>query len=274
MGPGNAQVRRPFPQYSNVTIDAPDIGNSNYNGINVRVQKRYSHGLHFQANYTFARFIDDIASRNEPGGVTNDFQNAYNHHGDRGLSGFDVKHRLVLSSVWELPFGHGRALDIRNRVLDEVLGGWSAGYIAVVQTGQPYGVVELTNTTNAFSPSLRPNVVGTPVLDSGRPKAARLAEWFNTAAFAIPAANTFGNAGRTDGYGPGLINMDLSILKEFRLTAERHRLQFRLEMLNFLNHANFANPIVSQGNAAFGQITSLYPGNQSRIVQLGLHYKF
>jgi hypothetical protein len=68
--------------------------------------------------------------------------------------------------------------------------------------------------------------------------------------------------------------MDLSILKEFRLTAERHRLEFRLEMLNFLNHANFANPNVSQGNAAFGQITSLYAGNQSRILQLGLHYKF
>jgi len=257
-----------------VTIDAPDIGNSNYNGFNVRVQKRYSHGLHFQANYTFARFIDDIASRNEPGGVTNDFQNIYNHHGDRGLSGFDVKHRLVLSAVWELPVGRARAVEIRNRVLDEILGGWSAGYIAVVQTGQPYGVVELTNTANAFSPSLRPNVVGSPVLSSGRPKAAKLAQWFNTAAFTMPAPNTFGNAGRTDGYGPGLISMDLSILKEFRLTAERHRLQFRLEMLDFLNHANFANPIVAQGNAAFGQITSLYAGNQSRIVQLGLHYKF
>jgi hypothetical protein len=55
---------------------------------------------------------------------------------------------------------------------------------------------------------------------------------------------------------------------------ERHRLEFRTEMLNFLNHANFANPVVAQGNAAFGQITSLYAGNQSRIVQLGLHYKF
>jgi hypothetical protein len=116
--------------------------------------------------------------------------------------------------------------------------------------------------------------VGVSKLPSGRSKSAALAEWFNTAAFAAPPAYTFGNAGRTDGYGPGLISMDLSILKEFRLTAERHRLQFRAEMLNFLNHANFANPIVTQGNAAFGQITSLYPGNQSRIVQFGLHYRF
>jgi hypothetical protein len=116
-------------------------------------------------------------------------------------------------------------------------------------------------------------VVGDSKLSGGRSKAAELAQWFNTAAFAAPALYTFGNAGRTDGYGPGLMNMDISILKEF-LLWERHRLEFRTEILNFLNHANFANPNVSQGNNAFGQITSLVPGNQSRIIQLGLHYKF
>jgi hypothetical protein len=273
MGPGNAQIRRPFPQFSNVVIDAPDVGNSNYNAMNVKVQKRYSRGLHFEGNYTFSRFIDDIASRNEPGGVTNDFQNAYNRRGDRGLSGFDVAHRVVFSAVWELPVGHGRTLEVKNRLLDAVIGGWSTGYIAVVQSGQPYGVVELTNTTNAFSPSLRPNVVGKAAISGSRSKADELTEWFNTAAFAAPAAYTFGNAGRTDGYGPGLINMDISILKELAIT-ERHKVEFRTEMLNFLNHANFGNPVVAQGNAAFGQITSLYAGNQSRIVQFGLHYKF
>lgn len=134
MGPGNAQVRRPFPQF---TIDAPDIGNSIYNGMNVRMQKRYSHGLHFQANYTFARFIDDIASRNEPAPLRTISRTSTIIAAIRGLSGFDVAHRLVFGSVWELPFGHGRPLDIRNRVLDGLIGGWSAGYIAVVQTGQP-----------------------------------------------------------------------------------------------------------------------------------------
>ena len=144
----------------------------------------------------------------------------------------------------------------------------------MLQTGSPYDVYELTNTANAFSPAQRPNVVGNPnSLPGGRSKAARLAQWFNTAAFAAAAPNTFGNAGRTDGYGPGLISMDLSILKDFHFT-ERHRLQFRLEMLNFLNHANFALPNTQQGYSGFGQITSLVAGNQSRIVQLGLHYKF
>ncbi len=273
MGPGNAQIRRPFPQFSNVTIDSPDVGDSNYNAMNMKLQKRYSRGLQFQANYTFSRFIDNTASRNEPGGVSNDFQNAYDRRADRGLSGFNVAHRVVLSAVWEVPVGKGRMVDVKNRILNEVIGGWSTGYVAVLQTGQPYGVVELTNTTNSFSPALRPNVVGKAALPTGRSKQAELAEWFNTGAFAAPALYTFGDAGRTDGYGPGLINMDISILKEFSIT-ERHRLEFRTEMLNFLNHANFGNPVVAQGNAAFGQINSLYAGNQSRIVQFGLHYQF
>jgi len=83
----------------------------------------------------------------------------------------------------------------------------------------------------------------------------------------------FGNAGRTAGYGPGAIGLNLSILKDFHI-RERHDVQFRAEALNFINHANFALPNVQQGSAAFGTITSLIPGNQSRIIQLGLHYRF
>jgi hypothetical protein len=170
--------------------------------------------------------------------------------------------------------GRGKAFDPHNAVLNHVIGGWSAGYIAVLQTGSPYEVVELTNTANAFSPGQRPNVVGNPNnVPGGRSKAQQLAQWFNTAAFAAAAPNTFGNAGRTDGYGPRLMSMDLSVLKDFHFT-ERQRLQFRLEMLNFLNHANFALPNQQQGSPAFGTISSLVGGNQSRIVQLGLHYKF
>jgi hypothetical protein len=274
MGPGNQQSHRPFPQFNNVLEDVPDIGNSNYHGMNVRLEKRFAHGLQFQANYTFSRLIDDLASRNQVNGVASDFQNIYNRQADRGLSGNDIKERFVWSSVWEVPVGRGKALDPHNAVLNHVIGGWSAGYIAVLQTGSPYEVVELTNTANAFSPGLRPNVVGNSNnLPGGRSKAQQLAQWFNTAAFAAPAPNTFGNAGRTDGYGPRLMSMDLSVLKDFHFT-ERQRLQFRLEMLNFLNHANFALPNQQRGSPAFGQITSLVAGNQSRIVQLGLHYKF
>src|SRR5262249_240664 len=96
MGAGNAQVRRPFPQYSDVTLVAPAIGNSNYHGMNLRLQMRETHGLHFQANYTWSRFIDDVESRNELGGSAgNGYSNAYDRHGDRGLSGDHISHRFI-----------------------------------------------------------------------------------------------------------------------------------------------------------------------------------
>ncbi len=100
MGPGNQQKNRPFPQFNNVTEDVPDIGNSNYHGVNFRLEKRFAHGLEFQANYTFSRLIDDLASRNPVNGVASDFQNIYNRKADRGLSGNDIKERFVWSSVW------------------------------------------------------------------------------------------------------------------------------------------------------------------------------
>jgi len=274
MGPGNAQINRPFPQFSNVSEDVPDIGNSSYNAMNVRLEKSWSHGLLFQANYTWSRLIDDLAARNELGGNTTDFQNVYDRAADRGLSGNSISHRMVLSTVYAVPAGAGRGFDARNRFMNGVIGGWSLGYIAVLQTGPPWGAVDLTNTTNSFSPAQRPNVVGNPNnLSSERSKAQQLAEWFNTSAFAVAAPYTFGDAGRTDGFGPGLISMDISILREFRI-HESHTLEFRMEMLNFLNHANFANPNTSVGSPAFGQVTSLITGNQSRIIQFALHYKF
>src|SRR5580658_1632370 len=129
------------------------------------------------------------------------------------------------------------------------------------------------NLTNSFSDGNRPNVASDPTLGSNRSTAQKISEWFDTGAFAAPPAYTFGNAGRTAGYGPGAIALNLSMLKDFRI-GERHDVQFRAEALNFTNHPNFALPNVTQGSAAFGTITSLIPGNQSRIIQLGLHYKF
>ena len=258
LGPGNAQVLRPFPQFSNVSIIAADIGKSNYHGVNFGVEKRYSNGLQFKGNYTYSKFIDNIDSRNElaayPG--TNSFTNFYNQSSDRGLSGNDIRHRFIFSSIYALPVHHG------------IWGGWSASLISELRSGTPLSPIELTNNTNSFSDGVRPNVVGNPNLSS-----PSLAQWFNTSAFAIPAAYSLGNAGRTFGEGPGAINLDASILKDFSI-RERTVLQFRVEALNFLNHANFANPDTRQGSPTFGQITSLVSGNQSRIIQLGLHLKF
>jgi hypothetical protein len=270
LGPGNAQIRRPFPQFDTVGIFNSDSTHSNYHALNLKVEKRYSRGLQFLANYTWARSIDDAdGAIGELGGGGNTFTNVYNRRADRGLSGNHISHRIVWSSVYELPFGRAR-----HPLSRQVLGGWSTGLIAEMRSGSPYGVGEITNGTGtgAFS-GQRPNVVGDPELPGNRTRGEQVERWFNTAAFASPAQFSFGNAGATAGYGPGAVIMDVSILKDFRM-AERHRLQFRTEMLNFINHANFTVPNAQRGSPAFGRLSGLLFGNQARIVQFGLHYKF
>jgi hypothetical protein len=270
LGPGNLQVLRPFPQFSNVSIDGADIGNSNYNGVNVGVQKHYSHGLQFQANYTYSKFIDDLDANSELAGYpgTNTFTNLYDPRDRRGLSGNDIRHRFVIGTVYELPVGEGKSWAPSSRILNDVVGGWSTGIIAELHSGTPLSPIELTNNTGSFSDGVRPNIVGDPNLAS-----PTIAEWFNTAAFASPAKFTFGNASRTFGEGPGLISVDASLLKDFK-TSERTNLQFRAEALNVINHANFANPDTRNGSPTFGEITTLVAGNQSRIIQLALHFQF
>jgi len=274
MGPGNAQARRPYPQFTDVVLIAQPIGNSNYHAMNIKLDKRHSSGLQFQTNYTWARGIDDVESRGELGGNPGSaLANVYNRRADRGLSGNSISHRLISSAVYELPFGKGRGFAINNRGANAVLGGWTLGYISEVRTGPPLGVNEQTNRTNSFSPASRSNVVGHPAITGSRSRADQVRRWFNTAAFAEPAPFTFGNAGRTTGYGPGAIGMDLSILKDFAF-AERYTIQFRTEMLNFINNPNFNLPNLGRGNAAFGVITSLIDTNLARIIQFGLHFKF
>jgi hypothetical protein len=274
MGPGNAQSRRPFPQFTDVTLIANPIGNSNYHAGNLKVEKRFSQGLQFETNFTYARGIDDLESRAELGGNPGDaFANIYDRRADRGLSGNSIKFRSISSVVYELPFGKGRRFVNDNPAANLFVGGWTLGYIGELRTGAPWGVSEQVNRTNSFSRSNRPNVVGDPKLPSGRPRGEFVNAWFDKTAFAQPPDFTFGNSGRTAGYGPGAVAMDLSILRDFRIT-ERHNLQFRCEMLNFINNANFALPNLNRGNNAFGRITTLIEGNQSRIIQFGLHYKF
>lgn len=272
----NPQVLRPFPQFSDVRVISPTIGNSNYHGLNLRLEKRYSRGLQFGINYTWSKAIDDVRSRNEISGNAGDnaFGNQYDRAADRGLSGNHIAHRFIGNVTWELPFGKGRLFNLGNGFLNQTLGGWTTALVYEARSGSPFGVIEnngaaiyptaatvRSNTTAAYQENAnwRSNVLGE--------------SYFNTAGFAAPQLYTFGNTGRSVATGPGAIIADLSVLKDFNI-IEGHRLQFRLEALNFINHANFALPNQQRGNSNFGRISSLINGNQARIIQLGLHYKF
>ncbi len=270
ISPGNSQLLRPFPQFSDVRVIAPTIGNSNYHGLNLRLEKRFSRGLQFNANYTWSKAIDDVESRDEIGGNAGDnaFANQYDRRADRGLSGNHIAHRFIGSATWDLP------VRLENKALNSVIGGWSTSLIYEARTGSPFGVIE--NNAAAIYPTaatVRSNAIGAYRENPNWRNNVLAENFFDTSTFAAPALYTFGNTGRTVAIGPGAIIADLAILKSFQI-REQHRLQFRAEMMNFINHANFALPNQNRGVANFGRISALANGNQARIIQLGLHYKF
>ena len=269
------QTLRPFPQFDDVSTVAPPWGNSSYHALNLKLEKRFSSGLSFLGNYTWAKFISDAPNRfditgsQDRGSVGS--QSIYNRASDRGPSGNDIRHRFVWSSVYELPVGKGKPVEIRNAALANIIGGWALGSIIVVRTGAPFGVRMQTNRLNAFSDLQRANVVGNHELSSGRSRGDQVERWFNTGAFAFPGDGIEGNAGPGQLRGAGFANVDLSLLKSVSIT-ERWRLQIRAEFFNAFNRPNFFLPETRLGNSNFGAVSRTV--NDGRIVQLGLRLSF
>jgi hypothetical protein len=260
------QAYRPYPQFSGVTLTQPSFGITDYHAGIVKLEKRYSHGLNLLATYTWSKNLDNIDSSAGNLGDDQNYQDVYNRDLDKGPSGLDIRHRFTWSSVYELPLGPGKRW-LRSGPGSRVLGGWSIGAIATLQTGGPFTVITQTNTTNLFSPSQRANVLRDPNLDPGE---RTLDRWFDTSAFAEPAPFTFGNAGRGIVRADGRINVDFSLLKNFNFT-ENAFVQFRGEVFNAFNHANFGLPGHSIGGPGFGVISD---ATDARIIQLGLRIVF
>lgn len=259
-GSGPVNSRRPFASLgllNSITWNSYN-GYSNYNGLLVHLEKRTSHGATFMVNYTWSHALDSGASG---------LQNVYNINANRGPSGSDIRHRLVASYVYLLPFGRDRWRGSHwNRGVDAVFGGWQLGGIFTVQTGFP-----LTATVSGLDQSQtggladRPNVVGSVALPN-----PSIGEWFNRNAFALAPTGQFGDEGTGVIVGPGLVDLDFSLLKNFK-PREHDNLQFRAEFFNGLNHPNFLNPSATFNSPSFGVITGALAG---REVQFGLRYSF
>jgi len=248
MGPGDAQARRPFPQFSNVTWINPSIGNSSYHAGFMRAEKRFSGGFSFLAHYMFSKFLDDVESANEYG-ATGSYMDAYHRNLDKGLSGSDVPHHVVATLLYELR-------------------GWKIGVLETFMSGPPFTVIAAANTTNAFpAGSLRPNLLRNPERASSERTVGR---WFDTTAFAAPEPFTFGNSPRSVLRGAPLVTTDLTAERTFRL-RERYKFELRAEFYNLLNHASFNVPGFMYGAADFGVVTSAKPG---RTVQLAARLAF
>ncbi len=266
VGAGNAQVRRPFPQFNNVTINFPAMGVNNYHAGVLRLEKRLSHGLNFLGSYTWARSIGNV---DEAAGFGDNqiFQDYYNRRLDKGPSTIDIVHRFVWSSVYDLPWGKGRRW-LPKGALSTILGGWTVGSIASMQSGGPFTVTMQTNTTNAFSAGgLRANVLRDPNLPVDQ---RRISRWFDTDAFVAPAPFAFGNAGRGLIRADGRISFDFSINKNFAL-REGSYVQLRGELFNAFNHPDFGPPAHVMLAPGFGAVTEV---TDARSIQFGLRVVF
>ena len=267
-GSGAVPARRPYPGYAQISSWEPR-GGSDYNSLQLTLEKRMSYGLSFLGAYTYSKSLDNGAGGNSSTGESRiNIQNPQNLRADYGLSNFDIRNRFTLSTVYQVPFGHGRQFMAHaNRALDLAAGGWQISSIFTLQSGMPFSVSMATSTDNTGT-FQRPNRVCDGNLPSGQ---RSIKDWYNLSCFVPPPTNTFGNTGRNVLIGPGLETWDLGADKDFRIT-ERFGLQFRAEFFNALNHANFGLPNASIGSAAAGTITSVITNARQVQFALRLHW--
>ena len=268
---------RPYPAFGDIQWMENRVS-SNYNSLQMRIEKRFTNGLTGTASYTWGKAITDAPDHISTSGggagydtgVFREPQDSYNLRAERGPSEFDVTHRFVASYVWELPFGHGRRFgDGWNRAADFALGGWQITGIHVLQSG-----LALTPTIDASAvrePRRRTTGAAEPGGDSG-------AAGVGTHACAlvqhgrVRQSRAPGLWQRRRGImrGPGLANFDFSIAKTFSID-DRRDIQFRTEIFNAFNHANFGPPNLARESSGFGQILT---AANARIIQLGVKFLF
>jgi hypothetical protein len=252
------------------------LGNSNYNALQVDLNRRFSHGLSVRGVYTWSKALDDgdslngTAAANAPGLVSNPFH----LYADYGLATYDVRNVGVINAMYRLPLGRGQAVGgSLEGVGNALISGWSVNSIAIFQSGFPftpqlsYNPSNNGDTRNPVRPFANPDFTGKVIL--GKPQ-----QWFDPNAFLAPPANSgfYGNLGRDTLIGPGLATWDFSVMKETAI-REQFVLQFRAEIFNLLNRANFNTPSLitftpSGVSGTAGAITGT--STTARQVQFGL----
>jgi hypothetical protein len=267
----------PYPNFGQIEYRDP-LGNAGYNGLDFTLERRFRAGLAFRVAYTWSKSIDNTAEHLSAYGSNSFGQNGYNFGTWRGLSDFDVPQRVVVSYVYELPFGKGKPM-ANQGWLSYVVGGFQTSGSLTLASGRPFTVFAGGNSSsidiglqNALA-----NVIGTPVL----PKAVTC--WFYASknsgcggitgadAFATPAPGILGNAGRNNLRGPDTKVFDFSLVRNFRI-AERKSAQFRWEVFNLSNTKQLGLPNANYSGGTPGVITSL--AGDARIMQFALRFSF
>ncbi len=262
-GPGPLAPRRAVPQLAGIRAIRFD-GKSIYHAVTFKVVRRLRDAAAFDVAYTLSRSRDDASS---PGAtafeanVPQDVRNIF--PGENALSSFDRRHQFVGSGSYELPFFQGR-----GGWREAALGNWRLTGVVMLQSGAPFTVNLTEDRANiGGGPAQRPDLLHDPNLPAGQRSPDR---WFDTAAFALQAPFTFGSAGRNPVFAPGLANVDVAVHKNWHLEGGG-QLEFRWEVFNLLNRANFDVPNRLFGSPNFGRIFSAGP---AREMQFGLRYRF
>jgi len=260
---GNIQQRRPHGDFTRIFVTTAST-TSSYHGFQLSVERRVTDNFSVEVNYTISKSIDEASSDQTP---QNPSQRVpLNRRLNRGLSDFDQSQRLVISHVWALPGLREQPAWIRR-----LAGGWQFTGITGVRSGYPFSVVSGVDRAMSGINMDFADLVGNPYLDTGRPREQLIAQYFNTAAFALSAIGTFGTSPRNVMRGPGAVNFDLGFMKSFAL-AEKWRLEFRTELFNAFNTPGFGSPYATVNVAnRFGRIES---AGDPRILQFALKLLF
>jgi hypothetical protein len=266
-GPGTNESRRLLQPVANLSnmLQCDPRNRSTFQGGTLKVQQRFRNGLQFLVSYTYGKSLDYGSSAASGGGAVGGGQTVTDMEAWHGPSGYDTRHRAVISHVYELPFGNGRRwMSEGNSLLQGIVGGWQLSGITTLTTGRPF-TVNLQTGVNNGAPSW-PNRIG-----SGQLENPTVDLWFNPADFVAPPANTYGDSGRGILYAPGHVNFDASLSKRFTLLG-RSNFEFRWDAFNLFNHPGFGFPNQNIGNPNAGRITTTIVDNRSMQFALKVNF--
>jgi Carboxypeptidase regulatory-like domain/TonB dependent receptor-like, beta-barrel len=253
----NGMARR-FPIFPQDFVYTESSGKSSYHALQLKAERHFARGMAFLLSYTYAHSMDTNSTFFSTDLNANAPQNSLNLAAEKGPSDYDIRHRLSVAYVYDLPFGTG-SLRSGSGPVNYAISDWQLAGIITAQTGSPFtpvisGDVSCTGEFQNFATLTdRPDVVGNFYPANQSPN-----QWVLPSAFSNPFADAgghcaFGNAGRNILRGPGLSDWDFSLVRHFRL-GEKKALEFRAEMFNLFNHANFATPERDVASSSFGQI--------------------
>ena len=232
-------------------------GRSEYNALYVQAKRRLARGLSYLANYTYAKSMTDSPSFRSPAMEPEVPQDSFNLGAEWGPAGCDIRHRFVMSLIYQIPFSsRAQSSSAWERFARVVLGDWQVATIYQAQTGFPFTISVFGDTANAGAllnvNPVRANAV--PGVSPSLPSDERSGDmWFNTAAFTTPAAFTFGNVGRNSLYGPGLQKADIALQRSFPIHGPVG-FDVRMEAFNAFNHTNYGTPERYVNTPQFGSV--------------------